>query len=159
MRLASKLLLAAAVVFTSTGCGTNFAITTPAGFAELEDQDDYGYRATSPEGVVLAVRREDNAPYGDLSFWSGALDAHLRRAGYAAVAVDGVWNVEVESADGVIGSQSRYTRVHEGREHAFCVTVFVTDDQVITVETGGDSEFFGDRRESLDKAISSLVIG
>lgn len=154
MRFASKLLIAAALLFTSTGCGTNFAITTPAGFAELDDQDSYGYRATSPEGVVLAVRREDNAPYGDLSFWSGALDAHLRRAGYKAVEL-----VEVKSSDGVTGRQIHYTRSHEGRQHAFWVTVFVTAEHVTTVETGGDSEYFGDRREALDKAISSLVIG
>ena len=66
------------------------AIETPSGFAQIDDgrKDErytgYTYRATNAEGVVLGVRHERNDPSGDLQFWSGAVDAHLRRAGYRA---------------------------------------------------------------------------
>ena len=69
--------------------------------AEIEG-DDYDYRAANAEGVVLAVRRNDNDPQGDLTFWSGALDAHLQRKGYTPEKT-----TEVHSADGITGKQVR----------------------------------------------------
>lgn len=135
------------------GCGRGFVITTPAGFAELEDQEDYGYRATNAEGVVVAVRREDNRPYGDLSFWSGAVDAHLRRNGYEAKKA-----IDVKSANGIAGRQIRYQRKHGGREHAFWVSVFVTEDVVVTVEAGGDRAHFDKLEKAVSAAIQSLEI-
>jgi len=144
----------AATALPCAGCGAGFTITTPAGFAELEDQEQYGYRATSPQGVVIAVRREENAPYGDLSFWSGAVDAHLRRNGYTAVKA-----VDVKTADGVAGKQIRYRSKRKGREHAFWVSVFVTESVVVTVEVGGDVEYFDELEKPLAKAIASLRIG
>lgn len=143
----------ACLAVAASGCARGFRITTPSGFAELEDQDDYGYRAANAQGVVLAVRREPNRPYGDLTFWSGALDAHLRRGGYVAEeAVD-------VSAGGMKGRQVRYRIERSGRDHIFWVTVFVTDDQVVTVEAGGDVEYFDEAKEAIGKAIGSLQVG
>ncbi|MBW2456753.1 MAG: hypothetical protein JRI68_19710 [Deltaproteobacteria bacterium] len=148
------LALLAATALPCAGCGAGFSITTPAGFAELEEQEQYGYRATSPQGVVIAVRREENAPYGDLSFWSGAVDAHLRRDGYTAVKA-----IEVKTADGIAGKQIRYRAERNGRDHAFWVSVFVTETVVVTVEVGGDVEYFDELEKPLAKAIASLQIG
>lgn len=137
------------------GCaGPGFQIDTPSGFAELEDQEQYGYRATNAEGVVLAVRREANAPYGDLSFWSGALDAHLRRQGYQATEA-----VDVTNERGIAGKQIRYQIDRSGRAHAFWMTVFVTDAEVVTVEVGGDEAFFEGAEKQLVHAIKTLEIG
>ncbi len=148
----SLALLALLALGPASGCSRGFAITTPAGFAELDDQDHYGYRATDAQGVVIAVRREKNKPYGDLSFWSGAVDAQLRRKGYKALkAVD-------VSASGVKGKQIRYTVSRAGRDHSFWMTVFVTEDVVVTVEVGGDQEYFEKAEEHLSKAISSLQV-
>lgn len=147
-------LLWAAIVLISTGCGRGFVITTPAGFAELDDQEEYGYRAADAQGVVVAVRHEDNSPYGDLSFWSGAVDAHLRRAGYVADEA-----LAVKSADGVPGRQIRYHRSHEGREFVFWASVFVTDDAVVTVEAGGDRDYFAKVEKAVTAAIQSLTLG
>ena len=143
-------LLAAATLTTGTGC-RGFDIHTPDGFAELDDQARYDYRAADADGVVLAVRKEANDPTGDLTFWSGALDAHLRRQGYTAVD-----SQPLDSADGVPGRQLRYQRDLGGRKHAFWVTVFVTDDAVVTVEAGGDEAFFADKEKSIVAAIRSI---
>ena len=148
-RLIPLLLLCAST--TLIGC-KDFTIHTPDGFAELDDQDEYGYRATNAEGVVLAVRREANEPYGDLSFWSGALDAHLRRSGYTAVATE-----SVQAAAGMTGKQLRYKKQRDGREHIFWLTVFVTESEVITIEAGGDVAFFGNVEKSVSRAISAFT--
>lgn len=136
------------------GCGSGLNVATPDGFAELEDQEAYDYRATNAEGVVLAVRREDNKPFGDLSFWSGALDAHLRRSGYTAVEAK-----PVEAPDGLKGTQLRYNIERSGRTHAFWLTVFVTADEVITIEAGGDVAFFEGVEKSVTQAIATLHVG
>lgn len=152
-RAGALLLLWAALLACGAGCGRSFVITTPAGFAELPDQEDYGYRAADAAGVVLAVRHEENAPFGDLAFWSGAIDAHLRRDGYVADQA-----LDVKSADGVPGRQIRYHRVQQGRKYVFWATVFVTDDSVVTIETGGDGDHFDERVEAVTAAIRSVAI-
>ena len=139
------------IALSVVGCGPGFQIITPAGFAELEDQEDYGYRATNAEGVVIAVRREANRPYGDLSFWSGAVDSQLRRSGYVATKA-----VDVKTADGQSGRQIRYHRKHGEREHLFWVTVFTIDDDVVVVEVGGDKAYFGKVEKAVSSAIGSL---
>lgn len=135
------------------GCARGFDIATPDGFAELDDQERFDYRATTAEGVVLGVRKKANEPRGDLGFWAGAVDAHLRRQGYRALEP-----VDVQSESGVRGRQLRYARSLGGRDHVFWVTVFVTESAVITVEAGGDQTFFAQERRSVEKAIRSLVI-
>lgn len=150
-RLLTTLLFAATT--SLIGCGTALSVSTPDGFAELEEQETYDYRATNAEGVVLAVRREDNAPYGDLSFWSGALDAHLVRAGYTAVE-----SKAVEASGGLKGTQLRYTLERNGREHVFWLTVFVTADEVITIEAGGDVAFFDGVEKSVAQTIATLTV-
>jgi hypothetical protein len=147
-------LLLAASSLVGTGCGRGFVIDTPTGFAELEDQQDYGYRAASAEGVVLAVRRESNSPYGDLGFWTGAVDAHLRREGYSADKA-----LDVKSANGIDGRQIRYHRRRDGRDFVFWVSVFTTDDEVIVVEAGGDREYFDKLDAAVSAAVSSLQVG
>lgn len=147
-------LLALLVGVATTGCSRGFVITTPAGFAELEEEESYAYRATTAEGVVLAVRHEPNEPYGDLAFWAGAVDAQLRRNGYVADKA-----LDVESSDGRHGRQLRYHTMREGREQLFWATVYVTDDVVVVVEAGGDRAFFEKLESSVSAAISSLRIG
>ncbi|MBI4955360.1 MAG: serine/threonine protein kinase [Myxococcales bacterium] len=144
---------ALALAASLPACGRGFDIHTPAGFAELEGQKDYGYRATTAEGVVMAVRRKPNAPFGDLGFWSGAIDAQLRRNGYTAVE-----GRDLKSADGTDGKRIHYSRILDGRTHALWLAVFVNDDHVYTVEAGGDAEFFEKAAPSVDTALASLEL-
>ena len=152
LRTIFSLATVALLALPLSGCSRGFSITTPAGFAELDGQKDYGYRATSPQGVVIAVRREKNEPYGDLSFWSGAVDAQLRRGGYKAIKAIDV------AASGVKGKQIHYVVVRSGREHMFWVSVFVTEKAVVTVEVGGDLEYFEKAEKALSAAIASVQI-
>ncbi len=150
--LARRVAIALAVAALGGGC-TSVHITTPPGFAELDSAAGYRYRASNAEGVVLAVRREKNDPQGDLSFWSGAIDAQLRRAGYSAVEAHDV------EASGLKGKQIRYLIVREGRDHAYWINVFVTKKSVVTVEAGGDKDLFAHEEDAIKKAIATLDVG
>jgi len=142
----------AAGLLTLSGC-TTARVGPPHGFAVIEPGEGYRFRAVSPDGVVVAVRREANDPKGDLAFWSGALDAKLRRDGYRALEARDV------EAKGMKGKQLRYAIDRGGREHSYWVSVFVTPTAVVTVEAGGDHELFARESEALLRAIATLDLG
>ena len=135
------------------GCG-GVNMNTPAGFAEVDDDDTYAYRATSAEGVVLAVREEANDPHGNLDFWASALRYELERKGYSSVDKE-----DVRSPSGVEGRQMRYRVTHNGRPHVLWITVFVTDRTVFVVEAGGDVAHFERVENAVDKAVRGLDLG
>ncbi|MCA9622337.1 MAG: serine/threonine protein kinase [Myxococcales bacterium] len=140
-----------ALGLTTTACTHDFGVQVPKGFAAVHDGDRYDFRATDAEGVVIGVREKDNDPQGDLAFWSGAIDAKLRAAGYQAVA-----QKPTESRDGISGRQLRYRIDRGGRDHAFWVTVFVTQGHVVTVEAGGDLAFFAEKEKAIEASIASV---
>jgi hypothetical protein len=140
----------------AAGCGPSVTLQTPPGFAVLDGQKEYVYRATSAEGVVLGVRAEKNEPKGNLDFWADALDRQLRRGGYVA---DGDPH-EVRAATGVAGRIFKYTQAQGGRTHRFWMAVFVTDGNVWVVEAGGDAERFKEKaQKGVQRAIETLQIG
>ena len=65
-RNVSMLLLCLAASLLGIGCGPGFKLNTPDGFVELEDQEEYAFRATTAQGVVMSVRVEPNRPKGNL---------------------------------------------------------------------------------------------
>lgn len=140
----------------SLACGPSATVRTPEGFAQLDGGDDYAYRATSAQGVVIAVRTVDNDPHGNLAFWSDLLDRDLRQRGYAK---DGERR-EVKTREGLVGRQLRYAIDKDGRPHRFWLSVFVTPSVVVTVEAGGDEAFFdADAERLVDDAVSTLDVG
>ena len=153
MPLSILLLVASAL---TTACGPSVSLQTPAGFAVLPEQKEYLYRAASADGVVLAIRVEDNKPVGNLDFWAEALDRQLRQGSYRP---DGKAE-DVKSASGLPGRRLKYTRENQGRKYRYWVTVFVTESRVFCVEAGGDEERFkGKALESVQKAGDSAIFG
>ena len=154
-----KNLRACAVVLAlsaTAACGPSVTLQTPSGFAVLEGQKEYVYRATSAEGVVVGVRAEKNEPKGNLEFWTNALDRQLRRGGYVA---EGDAR-EVRTATALSGREIKYTRMENGRQYRFWMTVFVTEKRVWVVEAGGDADLFKEKTQTaVQKAIESLGIG
>ena len=150
----SILLLAASAL--ATACGPSVSLQTPPGFAVLPKQTEYLYRAASADGVVLAVRVEDNKPTGNLDFWSETLDRQLRQVGYKP---DGK-SEEVKSATGIPGRRLKYTRENQGRTYRYRVSVFVTETRVFCVEAGGDEDRFkGKALDAIQKASDSATFG
>ncbi len=156
MTMKIRMLWAPLLLVACAACGPRATIQTPAGFAVLQDQEEYVYRAATADGVALSVRAEKNEPRGNLEFWSEALDLKLRRVGYTP---DGA-PADVHTASGLAGRQSKYTRAENGRKYRFWLTVFVTESRVWVVEAGGDAERFKERtQEGIQRAIQSLGMG
>jgi hypothetical protein len=150
----SILLVAASAL--ATACGPSVALQTPPGFAVLPKQTEYIYRAASADGVVLAIRAQENKPSGNLDFWSDALDRQLQQVNYKP---DGKPE-DVKSATGIPGRRMKYTRENQGRTYRYWVTVFVTESQVFCVEAGGDQDRFkGKALETIQKASDSATFG
>ncbi len=151
------LILTVALGASAGGCAS-FHMTTPAGFAELDDNDDFDYRATNAEGVVVAVRSERNRLRGNLEFWSRAVDERLRSQGYVPEAEPR----PVQNSSGLRGVQLRYARDYAGRPLRYWVTVFVRDSgflrpsRVFVVEAGGDREVFERAVPAVERAIATL---
>lgn len=138
----------------STACARGFDIETPAGFAELDSNDDYRYRATSAEGVVLGVRREANEPKAGLDFWASALENELATRGYSKVSARAI-----ESKNGTPGKQLVYRVEKGGRPNVLWVAVFVTEKRVVVVETGGDEAHFSHVEQKVTAALESFEVG
>src|SRR5271163_4463687 len=81
LRLSQRFLfgLTGALAALTAACAPT--LTPPSSFGKLEP-GAYGYRAATPSGVVVA-RTEKNDPRANVDFWSRAVDARLKRDGYA----------------------------------------------------------------------------
>jgi hypothetical protein len=151
-----KLILAACLALSpvsTSACGRGFGIETPDGFAELESNDDYRYRATTAEGVVLAVRREDNDPKGGLDFWASAVENELSTRGYEKITAK-----DIQSKNGIPGKQLRYKVSKNGRPNVLWVAVFVTGSRVVVLETGGDEAHFSHVESKVSQALTEFEV-
>ncbi len=153
----SSVVLLLALGALGSAC-TGARVNTPTGFATLESNDDYTFRAASAEGIVLAVRAERNRPEGNLTFWSRVVDERMQARGYTP---DGDPR-PIQSADGLAGTQYRYRVTHQGRAHRYWVAVFVKPggflrrSRVYVVEAGGDQEIFDAQAAAVERAMASF---
>jgi hypothetical protein len=143
------------------GCGRSFAIQTPPGFVELDEEySSYDYRATSADGLVLAVREIEHEPEGELSFWVKAVENRMRERGGNAL----LESVPTKSADGVAGMQLRFGLDVDsnpegggvGQPHLYWVALFVTPERIFLVEIGGTKELVTAQTQAIDAALRSF---
>jgi hypothetical protein len=121
----------------TVGCGRPFDVRTPSGFVELGEQPPaYDYRATTAEGVVVAVRALDVEDRGTLAFWEEAVTLRLRgESGYALLAKS-----DVRSEDGTPGRRLRFGNDRDGKPYTYLVTLFRAQDRLFVLEAGGRRE-------------------
>lgn len=143
--------LLALVSLASAACTTPARIRPPDGFAELGSHEQYDFRAASAQGVVVAVRTENNKLHATSDFWADSIDVRMRRDGYRGEKVLGV-----VSANGVQGKQMRYSRESDRRTYRYWLTVFATEDRVYVVEAGGDQESFDPAERVIESSVLSL---
>ena len=133
-------------------CGPSFTQPTPPGFVELEDQEAYDYRATTADGLVISVREIDHEPTGEMSFWTKAIENHMRqRGGYALLG-----SHPVKNAEGLDGVQLRFGHDEQSTPHLYYVTVFVTEDYIYLLEAGGTKDLMTRQAEHIDWAVKSF---
>src|ERR1041385_7250286 len=108
----------------TSACGRPFDVRTPDGFVELDNQGpDYAYRATTADGVVVAVRAIDATGREGLGFWEEAVALELRDAsGYALLE-----KKDVRSEDGTAGRELDFGRDQNGKPYAYRVALFAAE--------------------------------
>ena len=138
------------------GCGPHFAIDTPADFVALDEATQarrgYSMRATSADGVVIAVREIDDPQRGSREFWVEAIRNRLRRAGGYALLEEET----VRIASGDAGHQMRFGRDESGRPYAYWVTGRGRPGRVTVGEAGGARSVFDAQAEDVQRAITTL---
>lgn len=127
----------AALALSATACGRPFDVRTPSGFVELQNQPPaYDYRATTADGVVVAVRAVEAEDRNDLAFWTEAVTLQVRdEMGYALLAAR-----DVRSKDGTPGRELRFGHDENGGPYAYRVALFAAQDRVFVLEAGGARE-------------------
>jgi hypothetical protein len=153
-----RLVLTFALAFAATGCGAGFELAVPDRFVELDrdDQEAAGYRlrATSSDGVVVAVRKIDDDVAGSLEFWSEAIVRRIEQGeGYARLA-----EAEYRAKSGEAGKRFDFGRDIGNRTFHYTVVVIVTDDVVWVLEAGGEESLYTARQEDVTAALASFEI-
>jgi hypothetical protein len=145
-------LLIAALLLTAA-CGRPFDVRTPRGFVELANQGpDYAYRATTADGVVVAIRAIDAAGREDLGFWEQAVTLELHDAsGYALLGKE-----DVRSEDGTAGRKLDFGRDQNGKPYAYRVAVFTAQSRVFLLEAGGTKESVARLEPQLDWQVATF---
>ena len=130
----TRVALTALLAVIPMACGPGFKTETPTGFVALKDQEPrYDYRATTPDGLVMAVRVIDNDPSGDDAFWTGAIELRLRALGGYAL----LEKRAVTCKTGQSGTQLRFGHDEGTNPHLYVVTLFVTSKRLFVLEAGG----------------------
>lgn len=148
--------LALALALASAGCGRPFRVATAPGFVELEGQSGtgYDYRATSPEGVVMAVKVLEDEDRADLAFWTRAIVLQMRDvSGYAHLTT-----VDVTSLDGTPGKRMEFAHDEDGKPYLYWVTVFLAQDKLFLAEVGAPKPLFERHRASIEWTLKSLKV-
>ncbi len=157
MRRALQASLLIAIGLAAVGCRP-FRIDTPDSFIEVEEprNSSYQFRATSADGVVVAVRAIENERRGTLEFWSEAVCNKLRDVrGYALLG-----ERDVNARGGMPGKQFRFGRDESGHTYTYWVTIFVRsqgrDPMVWVIEAGGQSDAFEARQSEVERMVTSF---
>lgn len=142
---------------SASGCHSHPQLTTPRQFVELEEPSGshYAYRATTADGVVVAVRELAVDPQrgGDLTFWLDALRLRLAQmGGYALLGTD-----DIVTRAGWKGKRLRFGYDDKGKPHSYWVAVFIHDSRLYLVEAGGHDTVFRAHEPEIGAAIVSLT--
>jgi len=139
-------------VLVSACSGARFQ--TPAKFAKLADSERYEQRATSPQGVVIAVRKIKLAEPATLAFWSEAVSLRLRGGqGYALLG-----EKDVKAKSGHSGKLLYFGRDQNGHTFDYWVAVFPDHKRLYLLEAGGRRDRFEAAKADVERAVASLYI-
>ncbi|HYO96787.1 MAG TPA: serine/threonine protein kinase [Polyangiaceae bacterium] len=136
----------------AVGCGLPFHAATPPGFVELPEPKQYDYRATTADGVVIAVRAIEHEPQGELGFWVTAIQQEVReRKGYALLE-----SRDVKTGQGLTGKQLRFGYDEGKKPHLYYVTLLLTKANLFLIEAGGQKERMTQHAAGIDSVVQSF---
>ena len=150
----NRFLVMLLVALGASACG-HARFKTPSSFATLSDSPPYQQRATSPDGVVIAVRKVQVPARSGLKFWSEAISRRLEASqGYAPLGTR-----ELKAKSGHAGRLLRFGRDQNGHTFDYWIALFPAGKQLYLVEAGGRRDRFDKARSEVEQAIASLKIG
>ena len=128
------------------GCHASFVTAAPKGFVELEESGAYDFRATTADGVVIAVRELDNDPAAELGFWTRAVENAMRqRGGYALLETR-----DLTTAGGLPARQLRFGHDEVNRPHLYYATLVVAGSALYLLEAGGSKPLVEQQVKAID---------
>lgn len=151
-----KRLLLALGALVLVACGKPFDVKTAPGFVPLQNQAGYSYdyRATTPEGVVMAIRVIEDENRGDIAFWTTALTLQLRDvSGYALLSTS-----DITSRDGTKGKLLKMGHDEDGKPYTYWVGIFLAQGRLFIVEAGGTKEAFDRSVASIEWMMRTLKV-
>lgn len=152
--LLTSTLLAASLALGTAACGRPFDVKAAPGFVALENQRDFDWRATTPEGVVVGVRVVDDEKRGDLGFWTQAVTLQLRDVtGYALLA-----SSDVVSGDGTKGRRLEFGHDEDGKPFVYWISIFPAQGRLFLVEAGGQKDLFERARANVEWTMKSVHV-
>jgi hypothetical protein len=155
MKRSIPLLLSLLSLSLAAGCGRPFRVATAPGLVELDRQEpDYDYRAMTPDGVVMGVRVVETEGRGDVDFWTRATVLRMRQLnGYALLGA-----TDVKSKDGTPGRELSFGHDENGKPYRYTVRLFVAQDRLFVVESGGPREVVQRYQPNLDWMEASVRV-
>ena len=147
----------AVALLALSGCGPTFSLQLPERFVVLTDDPDlheeqYDLRATTPDGVVVAVQQLDQHVDGSLTFWTEAVTRRLRdQQGYALLGEG-----ELTAGSGEPGDVLRFGRDLEGHSYRYTVVLFVTESYIYVVEAGGREEAYAALEGEIERSVRAM---
>lgn len=142
----------------AAGCAT-FEVETPSEMVAVEEANRE-YVAMTHRGVVVRSRvyaQGDGAnevPRAEHDFWVEAMRERMRTAGGYALLTE----TDVTSRDGHRGTRLEFGRDHDGRPYQYWLTLFVTEDNIHVIDTGGPEERFDEARDAVESALNSYTV-
>lgn len=162
MKTIVHVLGAALLVSCFAGCRPHFEMFTAKDFVVLNESHPYDFRATTPDGLVIAVREfANNEERGDVEFWVRAIENMVRLdKGYALLE-----KKEVKTKKGLEGTQMRFGLDRESEAHVYIVTIFVTERRTLTgkksrvyvVEAGGTEDLVERHQKQIDWSVAEFI--
>ncbi len=149
-------LVIASLMLLATACGKPFDVKTAPGFVPLQNQESatYAYRATTPEGVVVAVRVVEDEDRGDLAFWTQTISLQMREVqGYALLDAS-----DVRSADGTPGKLLRFGHNEDNKPFVYWLAIYLAQGRLFVVEAGGHKEQFERAQKNVEWTMNSVRV-
>jgi hypothetical protein len=154
LSLFARLAITACLAIGAAACGKPFDVKTAPGMVALENQHDFDWRATTPEGVVVGIRVVEDENRGDLAFWTQAITLQLRDvSGYALLG-----SAEVVSSDGTKGRLLKFGHDEDDKPYVYWVTIYLAQSRLFLVEAGGPKELFERARPNVESTMKSIHV-
>jgi len=148
------IIIAGVLIVVLTAC-SDFKIEKPDGFAEVVvDYYKSGhvlYKAVSPEGILLKVKKVENYPRMELNFWTKALMSQLQKEGYTVIGEE--QRFETTQREGVY---FKWGLPYGNASYIYLTSLIVYENEILIMEAAGEQSIFKDYEDAIIMSMQSI---